>query len=155
MSKPATTQVLYRELVTPKWTSFLPLALILPTFWLTFAPINTFVGLTSGVLITVAVLLVMIANSPKILIESGQISVGKARIQSKFLGSAESAPAGSRFSQRVPNLDPRAFLALQNSRTGLIKLEILDSKDPTPYWVFSTGNPEAVLKAINLAKQPN
>ena len=153
MSKPATTQVLYRERVIPKWTSFLPLALILPTFWLTYAPINALVGLISGILATLAVAWAMIANSPMILVESGAIRVGRARISAEFIGLAESAPAGSRFSQRVPNLDPKAFLALQNSRKGLIKMEILDSNDPTPHWVFSTGNPEAVLKAIELAKK--
>jgi ABC-type siderophore export system fused ATPase/permease subunit len=153
MSNPATTQMLYRERVTPKWTNFLPLALIFPTFWLTFAPINAAAGLISGVVVTLLVFAFMFLNSPIIEIKPGQIRVSKARIEAKYLGKVEIAPPAPRFAQRVPNLDARAYLALQNSQKGLIKLEISDSKDPTPYWVFSTKNPDAVIQALLDAKK--
>lgn len=153
MSNPATTQVLYRERVTPKWTSFLPLTLIFPTFWLTFAPIHVAAGFISGVLVTLLVGVLMVANSPMIEIRKGHIRVSKAQIEIKHLGKVEIAPLATRFSERVPNLDARAYLALQNSQKGLVKLEISDRKDPTPYWVFSTKNPEAVVQAVLEAKK--
>lgn len=126
----------------------MPLSLIFPTFWLTFSPINAIAGFVSGVVVTLLVLAFMIINSPIIEIKPGQIRVSKARIESKHLGKIEIAPFAARFAQRVPNLDSRAFLALQNSQKGLIKLEIKDKNDPTPYWVFSTKNPEAVVRAV-------
>jgi hypothetical protein len=153
MSNPATTQMLYRERVTPRWTNFIPLTLIFPTFWLTFSPINEAAGFISGVLVTLFVLVLMIVNSPTIEIRQGQIRVSKARIETRYLGKVEMAPLAPRFAQRVPNLDARAFLALQNSQKGLVKLEISDKKDPTPYWVFSTKNPEAVVRAVLQAKK--
>lgn len=155
MSIPATTQVEYIELVTPKWTSFLPLTLILPTFWLTFAPINAAVGLASGVLTTVAVTIVMIANSTKIVIAGDVLQVGRARINVKLVGKCEDVAYAPRFAQRVPNLDPRAYVKIQNSRRGLVKLEILDEKDPTPYWVLSSKDPQRLLAAIEMAKRAN
>ena len=148
MSNPATNQMLYRERVTPNWTTFIPLTLIFPTFWLTFAPIHAAAGFISGVLVTIIVGTLMVVNSPKIEISPGRVRVSKAEIETKYLGKVEIAPMASRFAQRVPNLDSRAYLALQNSRKGLIKLEISDKKDPTPYWVFSTRNPEAVVSAV-------
>ena len=153
MSKLAATQVIYRERVTPKWTSFLPLTLILPTFWLTFAPINAFAGFFSGVLVSLATLVLMAVNSPVIEVSEQQLRVGKAKIPMKFVGKATLAPSGSRFSERVPNLDPRAYLALQNSQKGLIKLEISDKSDPTPYWVFSSKDPQSVIAALVSAKK--
>jgi hypothetical protein len=155
MSIPAATQVLYRELVTPKWTSFLPVTLVLPTFWLTLAPINPLLGIVSGTLVTLGTVALMLASSPVIEIKTDQLRVGKARIDPRLVGLAEAAPDGVRLAQRVPNLDPRAFLALQNSRKGLIKLQILDKRDPTPYWVFSCKDPNGVIQAINAARKTN
>ena len=153
MSNSAATQGEYSELVTPKWTSFLPLTLILPTFWLTFAPINAPVGLVSGVLVTVLVVALMIANSAKITVSGGQVQVGKAKIEAKLIGVCEEIAYAPRFAQRVPNLDPKAYLRLQNSRRGLVKLEILDKKDPTPYWLISSKSPKQLIAAIELAKK--
>ena len=153
MSNSAATQVEYRELVTPRWTSFLPLTLILPTFWLTFAPINAPVGLVSGLFVTVLAIGLMVANSPKITVSGSQLKVGKAQIDAKFIGSCEEIAYAPRFAQRVPNLNPKAYLRLQNSRRGLLKLEVLDKNDPTPYWLISTKNPKLLLAALDLAKK--
>ena len=152
MSKLAATQVLYRERVTPNWTSFLPLVLILPTFWLTFAPINTAVGISSGIGVTVIVAALMISNSPVISVSKGSLRLGKATLELKFAGKAVSIPKESQFAERGPKLDSRAFLALQSSKNGLIRLEISDPKDPTPYWLFSTARPDELLEAIKAAR---
>ena len=134
-------------------TSFLPLTLILPTFWLTLAPINAPMGIAVGVLVTMTVAASMLASSARIKVSGTQLTVGKAQISLKFVGLAEIVPFAPRFAQRIPNLDPRAYLNLQGSRRGLLKLEILDKADPTPYWVFSTKNPDLLLAAIQEAKK--
>jgi hypothetical protein len=153
MSNSAATQAQYSELVTPKWTSFLPLALILPTLWLTFAPINALVGITLGAIGTLVVAWLMLANSFKIVVSANVIRVGKASIETRFIGVCKEVPFASRFAQRIPNLDPRAFLKLKNSQKGLVKLEIVDKKDPTPYWVVSTKHPGQLIAAIEQAKK--
>lgn len=110
------------------------------------------VGIVVGLLVTLLAVFAMIYNAPKIEIKVDETRVGKAKISNKYLGETEIAPPGSRFAARIPNLDPRAFLALQSSVKGLIKVEIVDSKDPTPYWVFSTARPEEVVAAMKRAK---
>jgi hypothetical protein len=130
MSNSARNQVIYFERVIPKWTSFLPILLIFPTFWLTLAPINELVGAVSGIVVTAVTVLIMILSSVNL------------------LGRADIAPPGDRLASRIPDLDARAFLALQNSRKGLIKLEIKDANDPTPYWLFSTGDPKGFVAAL-------
>lgn len=152
MSNPVSTQVLYSERVTPKWTSFLPITLVLPTFWLTFAPINAPVGLTIGIVITAIIVWLMLGKAPVITVTSSQIKVGRAQIAISLTGSAASIPPESAFAERGPKLDSRAFICLQSSRKGLIRLEISDQNDPTPYWLFSAKNPSAVLLAIEKAK---
>lgn len=143
----------YTERVTPKWTSFLPLTLILPTLWLTLAPINALAGLGLGIFGTIAAAWSMFANSAKILVSDSWVQVGKASIEARFIGVCEEVPYAARFAQRVPNLDPKAYLRLQSSRKGLVKLQIVDKNDPTPYWVVSTKSPAQLITAIEQAKK--
>jgi hypothetical protein len=152
MSKSAATQVLYSERVYPKWSSFLPLALILPTFWLTFAPINPDLGLVLGLLVTLVVTSLMLANSPRIVVSASRLQVGKASIEVGFISEAVEIAYAPRFGQRIPNLDAKAYLVLQNSVRGLVKIGISDSKDPTPYWVVSTRNPQLLIEVIGQLK---
>jgi hypothetical protein len=94
----------------------------------------------------------MFLNSPSIQLTAEILRVGKAQIAIDLLGDAVIAPPGDRLATRIPGLDARAFLSLQGSKTGLIKLEIKDPNDPTPYWVFSTNNPAGLVDALNQAK---
>ena len=148
----AATQVGYQERVTPKWTNFLPLALILPTFWLTLAPINAALGLFLGISLTLLTAGLMVFKAPVIRVSGSNIQAGKANIELQFTGAVSVIPAEKVFATRGPELDARAYLALQPSRKGLIKLEIADKKDPTPYWLISTKTPELLKKAIEEAK---
>ncbi len=127
--------------------------LIFPTFWLTLAPINELVGAVLGIVVTAVTVLIMIVSSPTIRLEGSILRVGSAQISVNLLGRAEVAPPGDRLASRIPELDARAFLALQNSRKGLIKLEIKDTNDPTPYWLFSTRDPKGFVAALERLKK--
>lgn len=150
MSKLASTQADYRERVTPKWTSFLPILLIFPTFWLTFAPINLAAGIASGAVITGVVIWLMVALAPVIRIDDQILMVGKAQISRTLIGKAQIIPGAEAFAEKGPRLDARAYLALQGSIKGLVKVEITDPSDPTPYWLFSSAHPEEVVAALKL-----
>jgi hypothetical protein len=91
----------------------------------------------------------MVFSSPKITISMTEIRVGRAHIARKLLGSATMIQKQDQFSAKGAQLDARAYLALQPSVSGLIRLEIKDSKDPTPYWLFSTRKPELVVELIS------
>ena len=149
MSKLAAGEVRYHERVLPKWSSFLPLLIVYPTFWLTMAPFSALLGSIFGVAITLVIAAVMVLSSPKITISMSEIRVGRAHIARKLLGSASMIQKQDQFSAKGAQLDARAYLALQPSVSGLIRLEIKDSKDPTPYWLFSTRKPELVVEIIS------
>ncbi|MSZ39586.1 MAG: DUF3093 family protein [Actinobacteria bacterium] len=153
MANPAQTRALYREIVTPKWTSFLPLTLIFPTFWLALAPINAYLGIILGTLITIASALALIYLSPVIEVSKSAIRVGRANLPIQMIGDVISVPSDRTFAERGPNLDARAYVRLQSSRSGLVKIEVLDRLDLTPYWLFSAKKPEKIVEAISEAKK--
>ncbi|MFM2384507.1 MAG: hypothetical protein RL166_381, partial [Actinomycetota bacterium] len=43
----------------------------------------------------------------------------------------------------------RAWLSIQASIKGLVKVQVLDKNDPTPYWLISTRNPEKLVNLLN------
>ena len=152
MSNRPNSPVIYSERVLPRWTSFLPLLLIFPSFWLTFAPINLAIGSALGILVTAVVTVIMLRASPEIVVTSSTLRVAKAEIHLANTGKLEIVAAGQTFAERGPKLDARAHLAIQGSVKGLIKLEISDKNDPTPYWLFSSRSPESIKIAVESAK---
>jgi uncharacterized protein (DUF58 family) len=148
MSKLAADEFQYQERVLPKWTSFLPLLIVYPTFWLTMAPFNALLGSVFGIAVTLAIAAVMVVSSPKITVSESEVRVGRAHISRKLLGNVALVQKQNQFSAKGPQLDARAYLSLQPSVSGLIRMEIKDPKDPTPYWLFSTRKPELVAELI-------
>lgn len=148
MSKLAANEVQYQERVLPKWSSFLPLLIVYPTFWLTMAPFNAVLGSIFGVAATIVIAVIMVAKSPKIVITTSEIRVGRAHISTKLLGNASVVEKQHQFSAKGPQLDARAYLSLQPSVSGLIRLDLKDPNDPTPYWLFSSRKPALVAELI-------
>jgi hypothetical protein len=140
---------IYRERVVPGPGAFIPLALIAPTGYLTLSPINTQLGVFIGVFGTVLVIALLIWLSPVIELTGDTLRVGKAKIPTSALGLATPIQASDAFSERGPKLNARAFIKFQPTVKTLIKIEITDPQDPTPYLLFSTRRAEILAKAIN------
>ena len=138
---------LFSEWVIPNWTSFLPTLAIFPTLWLTFLPINVEVGFWSGIALTVLVVILMFAKSARIAVSDDRLKVANAQIERKFIQSVEVIGIDKGFFERGANLDMRAWIHFQGSVKTMVKVWINDPQDPTPYWLFSTRNPDE-LKGV-------
>ena len=125
----------------------------MPTFWLTFAPINALIGAVIGLVVTTTVATLMLANSPVIEVSDGYLKVGRARLPIKLISGVIEVPKGEVFAEKGPKLDARAYVRLQPSVSGLLKVQITDKNDPTPYWLFSSRNPK--LLALKLKEAGN
>lgn len=112
------------------------------------APFNAPLGSVFGVAVTLVIATLMALSSPKITVSVSEVRVGRAHIPRKLIGNASVVQKQDQFSAKGPRLDARAYVSLQPSVSGLIRLEIKDPKDPTPYWLFSTRKPELVAELI-------
>jgi hypothetical protein len=70
-------------------------------------------------------------------------------IPRKALGKAISVSAQDQFTERGSNLDSRAFLALKSGLPGLVKIEVTDDEDPTPYLLISTRRASELVELLN------
>jgi len=116
---------------------------------LTLSPINTQLGVFIGVFGTVLVIALLILLSPVIELTADTLRVGKAMIPTSALGLATPIRASDAFAERGPKLNARAFIKFQPTVKTLIKIEITDPQDPTPYLLFSTRRAEILANAIN------
>lgn len=88
-------------------------------------------------------------SSPVIFIDQKTLHLGKAVIPRELLSKATVISSNESFAAKGRNLDMKAFVRFQPAVKGLVKVELSDPNDPTPYWLFSTRNPEIIVERIN------
>jgi hypothetical protein len=54
--------------------------------------------------------------------------------------------------ERGQRLDARAWLLIRGWVDPVVRVQLVDERDPTPYWLISTRRPAAVIEAIAKAK---
>jgi hypothetical protein len=138
----------YTERVLPKWSSFLPVLGVFPAIWLTLLPINEIAGVVAGLVTTALIVFAMIAKSARISITSESLEVSTASIERKHISAIEVISKSEAFAARGRELDPRAWFHFQGSVDTLVRVQISDPNDPTPYWLFSTRRPEQIKEVL-------
>lgn len=102
-----------------------------------------FLGLT-------LILILLLGFRSRLVIEANreQLTVGRARIESKYIESITVLDEEEMKYLRGPGINPQAHLAIRFWIKGGVKVKLNDSRDPTPYWLVSSRNPEALRTAL-------
>ena len=138
----------YRERLLPG-ISFYIASLVIPVAsYLICLAFSAEIALYAAVFTEVLLIALSVLASPSIRISEGLLKVRKASIPLEFLGESEVISKAEGFLERGRKLDPRAYVSLQVGVKTLIKVEIKDSADPTPYWLFATRNPLVLKKLL-------
>jgi hypothetical protein len=138
----------YSEWVLPSWTSFIPVLGVYPALWLTFLPISPTIGVWAGIAATLMVASLMVAKSARIAVTEDRLQVANASIDRKHVVAVEVVGKDRAFFARGRELNPGAWIHFQGSVGTLALVRINDPLDPTPYWLFSTRDPEALKKSL-------
>ena len=85
-------------------------------------------------------------------VRGGEIAACGARIEVEYCGPAQALDASQTAAVRGRDADARAYLALRPYIATSVRLEIADERDPTPYWLISTRNPDRLVAAIDSAR---
>lgn len=144
----------YRERLWPAWWVFLASALLIPATLAVFLPISQFAGVIAASVLYGVVLVALLVSAPRIEVTDETLHVGRARIERTFLGDVTSYTGSDAFAERGPRLDARAHLALRGGISGLVKVNIKDAEDPTPYWLVSTRHPAALTRVLTDTSAP-
>ena len=139
---------IFNENLLPSWPTFVWAAILFPSAYLVFLPISEIVGLLIGLTLTILVWMAMIFGSPKIIVDAGELRVGRAHIPVALLSNCREIEPEFCFAERGPALDARAFVRFQVGVKPLVRLEVNDPVDPTPYWLIATRKPAALIAAL-------
>lgn len=139
----------YRERLWAAPWLFVATALVIPASIIVFAPINMTVGIVCAVLLYAGCVAGLIAGSPTIEVTTGELKAGRAHIERRYLGAAETFEGTEATMQRGRLLDARAWLLIRGWVSGVVRIPILDEDDPAPYWLISTRRPNELARALN------
>lgn len=140
---------MYRERLLPSVLSYLAWAVIFPSVTLVLSAVFAPAALPLGLLSLVIAWTLMTAGAPTIRLASGELEVAGAKIRLSQLKDATAIEPENVFHERGPGLDARAYRVFAPGIKGLVRVQVADPNDPTPYWVFSSRNAKRVAELIN------
>ena len=145
-----TAPTAFRErLFVPWWGWPLPLAaaaLLAAEIHMGFPGVRSW--LPYVVLLPLAVLLLARLGSVKVEVSGGELRVGEAHVPLELLGEVEVFDAKAKRRAMGPDLDPMAFVAHRGWVGPMVRVELEDPRDPTPYWLFSVRSAEELAAVL-------
>lgn len=144
---------IYREALRPSVGIYLIIALLIPIIILTAAPFSLPLGIALAVVVSLGISATLIAVAPRIEVDSEKFRAGKASIERKFIGSVSAFSGEHAREQRGVKLDARAWTLIRGYVDPVVKVEITDPNDPTPYWLISTRRPKELAQALRTSRK--
>jgi hypothetical protein len=144
----------YSERLWPSAGVWLLVPVVAGAAFVALVPIGSAVGLVGALAVAVAAVGGAAVASPTIRVTTGrggEMAAGKARIPVALLGRTTPARGEDARRERGPALDARAFLLIRGWVGPVLRVELDDPQDPTPYWLLSTRRPEALASAVERA----
>jgi hypothetical protein len=145
---PSDTAVLYHEKLWPNVWIWLVAAGLSGAGILVFAPISMAAGITAAVVLFVIIAVLLVVSTPAITVTGPTLRVGRATIERRFLGSAAAFRGKEATAERGPRLNGLAFMCFRGWVDPVVRIEITDPSDRTPYWLTSTRHPDRLLAAL-------
>ena len=141
-------EILYREWQYPRVASFLPVILFVPAVWLVGAPLHTDAGFYVGIVFALVTSALKLKAAKRIEVNKVNLILGDAVLPRKILGRVTKIDQDDQFFERGAGLDSRAFVFLKYGLPEMVKIEVADPKDPTPYVLISTRSAEKLLSVL-------
>ena len=81
-------------------------------------------------------------------VKGGELVIKRAHIPLAYLGEATLIPKAKFGFERTRGADPAAFFAITFWIAQGLKVNVVDPRDPTPYWLISSKRAEALAAAL-------
>ena len=137
------TVIEFSEKVYPSALSLLPATLLTPGVALVALPfMDVLTSVLLGLCTTVTALSLSMLGSPTVELTKSKgsriLRVGKAAIDIGFITNAMVIDSTGKRAALGTGLSSLAFVRIQTGVKELVRIDIKDASDPTPYWIFSS-----------------
>ncbi|WP_028266778.1 DUF3093 domain-containing protein [Arthrobacter sp. MA-N2] len=143
------TGVLFREKLWPSPWIWIVVVGLSAAGILMFAPISITAGIIAAVVLFAVMTIMLLLSTPAIVVDRDTLQVGRATIQREFVGAVSAFRKDEATAERGTRLHGLAFLCLRGWIDPVVRIEITDPADRTPYWLTSTRRPEELLAALS------
>jgi hypothetical protein len=141
--------VLFTEKLWPGAWIWLVAAGLASAGILVFAPISMTAGITAAVVLFAVETALLVLSTPALTVTARTLQVGRASIERGLTGPAEAFRGKEATAERGTRLNGLAYLCIRGWIDPVVRIEINDPSDPTPYWLTSTRRPEELVAALN------
>ncbi|MCU1438427.1 MAG: hypothetical protein JWP66_1514 [Naasia sp.] len=138
----------YRERLIPSGWIYAAAAFLVPACLLVFAPINIGVGIVAAIVLYGGSIGALVLTAPVIEVDRGELRAGSARLPLGHVGTAEALRGTDATRARGVELDARAWLVIRGWVQPVVRIEVTDPEDPSPYWLVSSRRPEELVAAL-------
>ena len=84
----------------------------------------------------------------RVRVDGGTLTVGQTSMPLSFVGRVEVVDKRDKQAALGPELDPAAYVLHRGWVGPMVRLEMTDPDDPTPYWIFSVREPDRLLSVL-------
>ncbi|OOP64738.1 hypothetical protein BMF89_02540 [Arthrobacter sp. SRS-W-1-2016] len=116
---------------------------------LMFAPISITAGIIAALVLFAITTVLLVTSTPSIVVDQDTVQVGRASIQREFVGAVTAFRKDEATAERGVRLHGLAFLCLRGWIDPVVRIEITDPADRTPYWLTSTRHPDELVAALS------
>jgi hypothetical protein len=114
-----------------------------------FLPISPVTGVVAGIVVAAVLTVLLLLSTPAIVVTPATLQVGRAVIERRFVGDVSGYRGDDATQQRGPALNGIAYMCIRGWISPVVRIEITDEKDRTPYWLTSTRNPEKLVSVLS------
>ena len=147
-STPLPAPATFQEKLWPAWWIWLVSLGLGATAAVAFMPIGITWGLTAGLVAFALITFGLLTSTPTIEVTADTVRVGRASIEREFVGEVTGYRGSAAYQQRGPGLNGIAFMCIRGWIDPVVRIEITDERDSTPYWLASTRRPEELTAAL-------
>jgi len=147
-----TSEPRFREKLYPSAWIFIATALVIPASLLVFLPINVIAGAAVAIGLYGAIVVLLIATTPTVEVGAGELRAGRARLPLAVVAGTRAAHGPDAVHERGIGLHADAWLLIRGWIPDVVRVDLADPDDPTPYWIISSRRADALAAAILSAR---
>jgi Protein of unknown function (DUF3093) len=143
----------YRERLHAPLRWWVQGTMLVASAWLAAAVAMPALGALAVALVGVALMSAFLLGYGGACIEvgGGTLRAGHAEVETALLGHATPLDADRARRQAGVDADARAFLLTRPYVKTAVRVDLHDPRDPTPYWLLSSRDPQALASALDEA----
>jgi Protein of unknown function (DUF3093) len=88
----------------------------------------------------------------RVRVSDDELRVGSAVLPLRYIGRVDVVRKEDKQAALGPELDPAAYLLHRAWIGPVVRVEVTDPDDPTPYWVFSVRDTAGLLAALGVER---